>query len=98
MYQCLTKAYVPTALAKPDSLLGSLDDSLVPKPKRPIEINERVPELFDKLIMECVEVEPAKRPEMDDVAERLNLIRGKLLAEGEMRKSGSFKRVSAEAE
>ncbi len=98
MYQCLTKAYVPTALAKPDSLLGSLDDSLVPKPKRPIEINERVPELFDKLIMECVEVEPARRPEMDEVAERLNLIRGKLLAEGEMRKSGSFRRVSAEAE
>lgn len=96
MYWCLTRSFVPTALAKSDSLVGSLDDSLVPKPKRPIEINSRVPELFDKLIMDCVEVEPALRPEMDEVADRLNLIRGKLLAEAELRKSGSFRRVSAE--
>ncbi|MBL8759541.1 MAG: hypothetical protein JNK35_14065, partial [Phycisphaerae bacterium] len=53
-------------------------------------------EMFDKLIMECVEVEPAKRPEnMISVAERLNLIRGKLLAEGELRRSGAFRRVGA---
>ncbi len=99
MYWALTRRFVPTALAKPDSLLGSLDDELMEKPKRCVEINERVPEIFDKLIMECVEVEPARRPDnMISVAERLNLIRGKLLAEAELRRSGAFKRVAAAGE
>lgn len=94
MYWSLTKHFVPTALAKGDSLVGSLDDTMIKPPKRPIEINRRVPELFDKLIMDCVQIEPAARPDsMGDVAERLNLIRGKLLAEAELRKSGSFKNV-----
>jgi eukaryotic-like serine/threonine-protein kinase len=96
MYWCLTRQYVPTALAKSDSLVGSVDDSLMPKPKRPMEINNRVPEIFDKLIMDCVEVEPALRPEMAEVSDRLNLIRGKLLAESELRKSGGYRRISAE--
>ena len=96
MYWAVTRKFVPTALAKdPDSLVGSLDDSLMEKPKRPIELNAKVPELLDRLIMDCVEIEAANRPaSMDVVAERLNLIRGKLLAEAEMRKSGSFRRVS----
>jgi serine/threonine protein kinase len=94
MYWSLTKHFVPTALAKGDSLVGSIDDTMIKPPKRPIEINSRVPELFDKLIMECVQIEPANRPDsMGDVAERLNLIRGKLLAEAELRKSGSFRNV-----
>ena len=75
MYWSLTKHFVPTALAKGDSLVGSLDDTMIKPPKRPIEINRRVPELFDKLIMDCVQIEPAARPDcMGDVAERLNLI------------------------
>jgi serine/threonine protein kinase len=97
MYWSLTKQHVPTALAKGDSLVGSLDDTLLPKPKRPIEINSRVPEQFDDLIMRCVEVEPALRPDMDQVADRLNLIRAKLLAEAELRKSGTFRNVAADA-
>lgn len=99
MYWCLTKNFVPTALAKGDSLVGSLDDTMIKPPKRPIEINSRVPELFDKLIMDCVQVEPALRPDsMNVVADRLNLIRGKLLAETELRKSGTFKRVASETD
>lgn len=95
MYWALTRHFVPTALAKGDSLVGSLDDELMEKPKSTIEINARVPPLFDTLIMQCVEVEPAKRPDtMTEVAERLNLIRGKLVAEAELRKSGSFRRVA----
>lgn len=98
MYWSLTRRFVPTALAKPDSLVGSLDDELMEKPKRTTEWNPRVPELFDKLIMECVEIEPALRPDnMITVAERLNLIRGKLLAEAELRKSGSFRQVATDA-
>ena len=87
MYWMLTRHFVPTALAKGDSLLGSLDDALIPKPKRPIEINARVPEMLDQLVMECVEVDPEDRPHMELVTDRLNLIRGKLEAEQILRKS-----------
>ncbi|MGE0301378.1 MAG: serine/threonine-protein kinase [Phycisphaerales bacterium] len=98
MYWALTRHFVPTALAKPDSLVGSLDDELMEKPRRCIEINPRVPEIFDKLIMECVEIEPAMRPDnMVMVAERLNLIYGKLLAEADLRKSGTFRQVATDA-
>jgi serine/threonine protein kinase len=96
MYWALTRRFIPTALGKGDSLLDHVDASMMEKPKPASHYNARVPELFDKLIMECVEVEPAMRPDgMTVVAERLNLIRGKLLAEAELRKSGSFKRVVA---
>ncbi|MBX3358112.1 MAG: serine/threonine protein kinase [Phycisphaeraceae bacterium] len=93
MYWVLTRKFVPTALAKGDSLVGSLDDHLIERPKRTIELNPRVPELFDRLIMECVEVEQSKRPDMPSVAQRLNLIRGKLVAEGELRKSGVLPKI-----
>ncbi|MBL8990607.1 MAG: serine/threonine protein kinase, partial [Phycisphaerae bacterium] len=95
MYWALTRHFVPTALAKGDSLVGSLDDELMERPKPTVEYNPRVPELFDRLIMQCVEIEPAKRPDsMTEVAERLNLVRGKLIAEAELRKSGSFRKVT----
>lgn len=94
MYWTVTKNFVPTALAKAGSLLGSTEDHLLERPKRTTEHNPRVPELLDKLIMECVEVDPAKRPaSMQAVAARLNLIRGKLLAEGALRKSGMLPRI-----
>ena len=97
MYWALTRKFVPTALARGDSLVGSLEDHLIERPKRTIELNSRVPELFDKLVMECVEIDPAKRPaNMVEVAERLNLIRGKLLAEAELRKSGQLARVHSD--
>jgi serine/threonine-protein kinase len=88
LYWVFTRQFIPTALSKGDSLLGSVDDSLLQKPKRPGEMNPRVPPMLDELIMQCVEVEPDKRPSMDAVADRLNLIRSKLIAENELRKSG----------
>ncbi|CAN5687319.1 hypothetical protein BH11PLA1_BH11PLA1_02420 [soil metagenome] len=95
MYWALTRKHVPTALGKEDSLLGTVDDSMLVKPKRPIEMNARVPELFDQLIMQCVEIDQAKRPgSMNEVADRLAVIRGKLLQEATLRKSGSFRRVA----
>jgi serine/threonine-protein kinase len=93
MYWLLTRHFVPTALAKEDSLLGTTDDTLLAKPKRPIEINSRVPPMLDKLVMDCVEVDQDKRPTMAEVADKLNLIRGKLLAEQELRRSGMLPRV-----
>ncbi len=99
MYWALTRRNIPTALGKGDSLLGTVDASLMEKPKPPSHFNPRVPEAFDKLIMECVEVEPARRPErMSMVADRLNLIHGKLVAEGQMRRSGAFRQVQSQSE
>ena len=41
MYWVLTRQHVPTALAKGDSLMGSLDDNLIAKPARTIEQDRR---------------------------------------------------------
>jgi serine/threonine-protein kinase len=93
IYWVVTRRFVPTALAKGDSLVGSVEDHLMQKATPTIELNARVPELLDRLIMDCVEVEPAKRPAtMREVTERLNLIRSKLAAESELRRSGLLPR------
>jgi serine/threonine protein kinase len=89
MYWVLTRQHVPTALAKGDSLMGSLDDNLIAKPKPTTELNPRVPPKLDELIMHCVEVEPDARPaSMHEVADRLNLILGMLRAKSESTKAG----------
>ena len=84
MYAVLTGKRVPTALADDNSLLGSLDDSMIEKPKPAIELNPRIHPKLNDLIMACVEVDPAKRPEsMAYVADRLNLVHGIVRAEAE---------------
>lgn len=94
MYKVLTKHFVPTALAKGDSLLGSKDDNMMQRPKEPIELNRRVPEALNKLIMWCIEVDPSKRPpSMEEIADRLDFIRARLVAQQDMRKSGMLPRV-----
>jgi len=77
MYWTLTRRHIPTALAKEDSLMGSLDDSMIPRPVPAIEVNPRIIPKLNELVMQCVEVNPDKRPAtMDEVADRLNLILG----------------------
>jgi serine/threonine-protein kinase len=93
LYWVLTRSFIPTALAKADSLVGSVDDSLLQRPKKPSEINPRVPELMDQLIMQCVEVDPDKRPTMEQVHDKINFVRSKLLAEHRLRKSGMLPKV-----
>lgn len=84
MYWMLTRQKVPTALATEDSLMGSLDDSMMEKPKPVIELNPRVDGKLSDLIMECVEVDADDRPgSMHDVADRLNLILGILRAKAD---------------
>jgi serine/threonine-protein kinase len=95
MYWIVTKTFVPTALSKGDSLLGTVDATLLAKPKPPIELNPRVPQLLNDIIMQCVEVDPDDRPEMKHVADRLNFIRSRLIAEAELRKSGGFNKVDS---
>lgn len=86
MYKLLTNRYVPTALAKGESLVGSLDDSLIEKPTPAIELNRKVHPKLGELIMQCVEVDPERRPaDMRVVADRLNLILGILRADWDRR-------------
>ncbi|MFG0245135.1 MAG: serine/threonine-protein kinase [Phycisphaerales bacterium JB052] len=83
MYWVLTGKNIPTAMGhQKDSLMGSLDDSLIEKATPVNEINPLVPDRLNDLIMECVEVDVDRRPEsMDVVADKLDLILGMQRAE-----------------
>ncbi len=82
MYWVLTRRHIPTALPKDNSsLLGSLDDSRIERPKPAKELNPRIIDKLDELIMQCVEVAPEKRPpDMRWVADRLGLCLGLIQA------------------
>lgn len=82
MYWTFTRKHIPTALAKETSLVGSLDDHLMDRPQPASELNPRIHPKLNELIMQCVEIDPEKRPPaMHWVADRLNLIHGILRAE-----------------
>ncbi|KAA0212703.1 MAG: serine/threonine protein kinase [Leptolyngbya sp. PLA3] len=90
MYWTLTRQHIPTALAKGDSLVGSIDDNFIEKPRPAFELNPRIHPKLNELIMQCVEVDPKKRPEtMAWVADRLELILGILLAAADRDASGT---------
>lgn len=77
MYWTFTKMFIPTALAKGDSLVNRLDDNLIEKAKPAIELNPKIPPRLSELIMRCVEVDPDKRPQgMREVIDQLSLILG----------------------
>jgi len=82
MYWTLTGKHIPTAMPKGDSLVSSLDDSMIEKPKPVQELNPKVPDRLAELIHQCVEVSPEYRPgTMQEVADTLDLVRAKLLAD-----------------
>ena len=83
MYWVLTGKNIPTAMGhQKDSLMGSLDDSLIEKAAPVSEINPLVPDRLNDIIMECVEVDIDRRPEsMHAVADKLDMILGMLRAE-----------------
>jgi serine/threonine-protein kinase len=93
MYWVFTGEYIPTALAKGDSLVDKLDDVLMQRPKPAIELNPRIPPKLNEIIMHCVEIDPEMRPEsMQPVIERLQIVLGLLRARrasGLSGKSGS---------
>lgn len=78
MYWVLTGKNIPTAMgSKNDSLMGSLDDSLINKATPVKEINPNVPDRLNDLVMQCVEVNVEARPEnMDVVSDKLDMILG----------------------
>ncbi|TVQ63379.1 MAG: hypothetical protein EA378_01975 [Phycisphaerales bacterium] len=75
LYWVLTRRHIPTALAKGDSLVNSLDDNLIERPKHIKELNPRVHDRLAELVMQCVEIDASARPEsMQVVAERLDMV------------------------
>jgi len=98
MYWVLCGKHIPTAMPKGDKLVGSLDDAMIEKPTPPVQINPRINQRLSDLLMQCVEVDPEKRPEdMHWVADRLNLILGIVRAEAE-RKNGSGAPVALDSD
>jgi serine/threonine-protein kinase len=90
LYWALTSRNIPTAIAKGDSLVGSLDDNLIEKPTPIRELAPQVPEQLADLIMQCVEVNPANRPQsMEQVADKLEFMLTRLRAEKQRLKGGS---------
>jgi len=82
MYWSVTRRTIPTAMPRDNnSLVSRIDDALLEKPVAPIEVNSRVPGKLSELIMQSVEIDPARRPaSMQVVVERLELILGQLRA------------------
>ncbi|MEO0716713.1 MAG: hypothetical protein AAFY58_06970, partial [Planctomycetota bacterium] len=96
IYWVLTRQHIPTALGKGDSLVQSLDDNLMERPKPAAELNPRIHPKLNDLIMSSVEVDPDKRPEsMRFVADRLELVRG-ILAAGTAAKAGGSTAAQAD--
>ncbi len=80
-YWVLTQHHIPTAIPKGDSLVQHLDDQFIERPKPANELNPRVPPALNTLIMQCVEVDPAKRPlSMREVIERMAEIQASIEA------------------
>lgn len=85
MYFSLTGKNIPTAMgAKQDSLMGSLDDSLIEKPTPVQEVNPDVPDRLADIVMQSIEVNPDDRPDsMHTVADKLDVAFGVMRAKAE---------------
>lgn len=91
MYWCLTGTHIPTAMGSGnDSLMNSVDDSLMQKATPAIELNKDIHPKLNAVIMQCVEANPNDRPDsMHKVADQLDLIYGILKAQAEAAGKGS---------
>ena len=80
MYWVFTGKNIPTAMPKDSgSLVSSLDDHMIEKPRPVRELNTRCPELLSDLIMACVQIDPDARPgDMDEIYQRLDLVKAKM--------------------
>ncbi len=71
LYWVLTGRNLPTLYTLKRSDNSFLVDIRIDSPR---DLNPRVPENLSNLVMDCVRVNPAKRPEMPDVVRRLEII------------------------
>ena len=84
MYWTITRKTVPTPLnsKNENSLVDRVDPSLMPKPTPVTEIDPKCHPKLAELIMHCVEIDPADRPEsMGYVYDRLQLTLGMVRAQ-----------------
>jgi serine/threonine-protein kinase len=71
LYWVLTGKAIPTALPQKGSMTMMADLAFIP----PEDLNNQVPTSLNKLVMDCIETRPQKRPSsMNEVASRLSLI------------------------
>jgi len=71
LYWVLTEKHVPTLFTLKKGENSFLVDDKIPTPH---EMNPRCPEPLSNLVMECVKARAEKRPEMQDVIRRLEII------------------------
>jgi serine/threonine-protein kinase len=72
MYWCLTGRKLPTLFNIGKGENNLLSDALIPAPKT---LNAQIPEPLSNLIMECVRINPAKRPaDMTELTRRLEIM------------------------
>jgi len=79
LYWVLSGKNLPTLYTLKRSENSFLVDMRIDSPR---DINPKVPENLSNLVMECVKVNPAKRPEMTDVVRRLEIIHFRLESAG----------------
>ncbi|MEI7837783.1 MAG: protein kinase, partial [Planctomycetota bacterium] len=79
LYWTLTGRAVPSLLPNEDSVLPSSQPAVLP----PDKLNEKIPPSLTKLILDCIEIHPARRPSsMNEVVSRLEMIEHTLLRNG----------------
>ncbi len=72
LYWCVTDRHVPTVIPRRRQGVAAIASQALIAPH---ELNPRIPLALSKLIIECVENRPAKRPaSMDDVLSRLEFV------------------------
>ena len=71
LYWALAGRNLPTLFTLEKGENSFLVDDQLASPR---DLNDQVPETLSNLVMECVKVNPAKRPEMSEVIRRLEII------------------------
>jgi len=85
LYWVLTGKNLPTLYTLKRSDNSFLVDIRIDSPR---DLNPKVPESLSNLVMECVRVNPTKRPEMTDVVRKLEIIQFRL--EGAAKAAGAL--------
>lgn len=71
LYWALTGRAIPTAMPEENAVLRPQETALIP----PNQLNPAVPPSLAKLILDCIELQPARRPaNMTEVTSRLELV------------------------
>lgn len=71
LYWVLTGRPIPTAMPEENAVLPPQQTALIP----PNQLNPAVPASLAKLVMDCIELQPARRPaSMNEVTSRLELV------------------------